>query len=291
MTYPPYQWTEDPSRVAFEGPVDLAALPTRPGSKEGKATLRAALETEVAAIAQRQRLLWAHDTHALLLVFQGMDAAGKDSTIRHVLSGVNPAGCRVRAFEAPSRVELDHDFLWRHQLELPRRGRIGVFNRSHYEEVLVVRVHPELLANARLRSRRMLDDIWTRRFRSIRGWERHLADNGTVILKFFLHLSKDEQRERLLRRLDRPDKRWKFDPRDLTERTRWDEYQAAWADVLQETSRPWAPWYAIPADDKPAMRLSVAQIVRRTLDRLDLSWPNPLDDVALAAARATLNAD
>lgn len=286
-----YTWTDDPHLVPFDGSVGLADLSTQPGVRVPGSEARDLLRGHVAAIAERQRMLYAHDTHALLLVFQGMDASGKDSTIRHVLSGVNPAGCAVWSFKAPGPIALDHDFLWRCQERLPRRGTIGVFNRSHYEEVLVVRVHPHLLERSRLRSRRMLQDIWSRRFRSIRDWERHLADNGTVVLKFFLHLSRDEQRQRLLRRLDRPDKQWKFDPSDLQERERWDDYARAYDDVLRETSRPWAPWYAVPADHKPSMRLSVATIVRNTLDRLDLTWPPAPDPQVIDDARERLLAE
>lgn len=283
-----YQWTEDALRVSFDGGVKLSALATAPVERMDKATAEARLEEHVASIAERQRMLYAHDTHAVLLVFQGMDAAGKDSTIRKVLSGVNPAGCAVWSFKRPGPIALEHDFLWRCQERLPARGTIGVFNRSHYEEVLAVRVHPELLEYANLRGRHMLQDIWSRRFRSIRTWEQHLADNGTIILKFFLHLSKEEQRQRLLRRLERPDKHWKFDPADLAERARWDDYQRCYKDVLNETSRPWAPWYAIPADHKPSMREAVARIVRHTLERLDLTWPAPPDPLVLEHARDAL---
>jgi len=283
-----YTWTEDVHLVPFDGQTSLATLPTEPPERMSKAQAKARLAEHVEAIAERQRMLYAHDTHALLLVFQGMDASGKDSTIRHVLSGVNPAGCAVWSFKKPGPVALDHDFLWRCQERLPARGTIGVFNRSHYEEVLVVRVHPELLERARLRSRHMLQDLWARRFRSIRDWEHHLADNGTVILKFFLHLSKDEQRRRLVRRLQRPDKHWKFDPADLKERARWADYQRFYEEALNETSRPWAPWYAIPADHKPSMREAVARVVRHTLERLDLRWPAPPDPAVLDNARQQL---
>lgn len=229
----------------------------------------------VAEIAELQQQLYAHDRYALLLVFQAMDAAGKDGTIRAVLSGVNPAGCHVASFKTPSAEELDHDFLWRTTRHLPERGRIGVFNRSYYEEVLVVRVHPAFLEKQRLPNGVDKKGFWQGRYESIREHERHLARNGTVILKFFLHVSKDEQRKRFLSRLEEPEKHWKFSEGDLAERECWDEYQQAYEEALNETSRPWAPWYAIPANNKDYMRLTVAEIVRDTLKSLDLEYPRP----------------
>lgn len=235
----------------------------------------------VAEIAELQQVMYAHDRYALLLVFQAMDAAGKDGTIRAVLSGVNPAGCHVTAFKTPSAEELDHDFLWRTARQLPERGRIGVFNRSYYEEVLVVRVHPEFLAAQRLPNGTSGKNFWQGRYESIREHEEHLARNGTVILKFFLNVSKDEQRKRFLSRLKEPEKHWKFSEKDLNERAFWDEYQAAYEEALNETSRPWAPWYAIPADNKDFMRVTVAEIVRDTLKSLDIDYPRP-DKAVLA---------
>lgn len=235
----------------------------------------------VAEIAELQQVLYAHDRYALLLVFQAMDAAGKDGTIRAVLSGVNPAGCQVTSFKQPSSEELDHDFLWRTSRHLPERGRIGVFNRSYYEEVLVVRVHPEYLGAQRLPDGSNHKSFWEGRYESIREHEQHLARNGTVILKFFLNVSKDEQRKRFLSRLDEPEKHWKFSEKDVAEREHWDKYRQAYEDALNETSRPWAPWYAVPADNKDAMRLMVAEIVRDTLRSLDLAYPKP-DTEALA---------
>ncbi len=220
-----------------------------------------------------QRVLYADDRYAVLLVFQAMDAAGKDGTIRAVLSGVNPAGCQVFSFKQPSKEELDHDFLWRTAKDLPERGRIGVFNRSYYEEVLVVRVHPEYLDAQKLPHRPKPSTLWKERYRSIREHEHHLARNGTVVLKFWLNVSKDEQRRRFLSRLDEPEKNWKFAAGDVKERAFWDDYQAAYQDLLRQTSRPWAPWYAIPADDKPFMRLQVAEVVVDALESLDLSYP------------------
>ena len=209
-----------------------------------------------------QRVLAAGDRHAILLVFQAMDAAGKDSTIRSVMQGVDPSGCQVFSFKKPSNLELDHDFLWRTTCRLPERGRIGIFNRSQYEEVLVVRVHPKILDYQKLPDPVNLDTIWDERLTSIRQQEEHLARNGTVIIKFFLNVSRDEQKRRFLARLDEPDKNWKFEPRDVVERRFWDDYMGAYEAALNATSRPWAPWYAIPADDKPYMRARVADITR-----------------------------
>jgi PPK2 family polyphosphate:nucleotide phosphotransferase len=203
-----------------------------------------------------------------------MDAAGKDGTIRALLSGVNPAGCQVQSFKSPSSLELDHDFLWRISGALPERGRIGVFNRSHYEEVLAVRVHPPYLEAQNLPAPKATGaEMWRQRHESINDFERHLARNGTVILKFFLNVSKEEQRVRLMTRIDEPDSNWKFDPRDLRERALWPAYMKAFEDTLRSTSTPWAPWYAIPADDKPFMRREVARIVRATLEDLKLKFP------------------
>jgi PPK2 family polyphosphate:nucleotide phosphotransferase len=235
----------------------------------------------VSDISELQQVMYAHDRYALLLVFQAMDAAGKDGTIRAVLSGVNPAGCHVTSFKTPSAEELDHDFLWRTARQLPERGRIGVFNRSYYEEVLVVRVHPEFLAAQRLPNGVDKRGFWPDRYESIREHERHLARNGTVILKFFLNISRDEQRKRFLSRLEEPEKHWKFSEKDVAERAYWDKYQQAYEEALNETSRPWAPWYAIPADNKDYMRMTVAQIVRDTLKSLDLEYPRP-DKATLA---------
>ena len=222
-----------------------------------------------------QRVLAAGDRHAILLVFQAMDAAGKDSTIRAVMQGVDPSGCQVFSFKKPSSLELDHDFLWRTTTRLPERGRIGIFNRSQYEEVLVVRVHPGILDSQKLPDPIDLDTIWDQRLQSIREQEDHLARNGTVILKFWLNVSKDEQKRRFLARLDDPDKNWKFEPRDVVERRYWDDYMHAYEHALNATSRPWAPWYAIPADDKPYMRARVAEIIINSLQSIGLEYPEP----------------
>ena len=222
-----------------------------------------------------QRVLAAGDRRAVLLVFQAMDAAGKDGTIRAVMQGVDPSGCQVFSFKKPSSLELDHDFLWRTTCRLPERGRIGIFNRSQYEEVLVVRVHPEILDGQQLPDAVDLDTIWDERLCSIREQEAHLARNGTVILKFWLNVSKDEQKRRFLDRLDNPDKNWKFEPQDVIERRYWDSYMDAYEAALNATSRPWAPWYAIPADHKPYMRARVAEIIIETLQSIGLKYPEP----------------
>jgi len=221
-----------------------------------------------------QKMLYAQDKYAVLLVFQAMDAAGKDSTIRAVTRGINPAGCQVFSFKQPSKEELEHDFLWRTAKRMPERGRIGVFNRSYYEEVLVVRVHPEYLRYQRLPNRVEGGELWRQRYESIRQHEHHLARNGTVIIKFWLNVSKEEQKQRFLARIDTPEKNWKFSSSDIEERQHWDDYMAAYEDALNETSRPWAPWYAIPADDKRVMRIKVAEIVAQTLESLDLKYPS-----------------
>jgi PPK2 family polyphosphate:nucleotide phosphotransferase len=259
--------------VPFDSSFAREAFPTQVEDKPGKKTLKKELEDEVERLHDLQRVFYAHDRHSLLLVFQAMDAAGKDSTVRAVMSGINPAGCQVFSFKKPTPKELDHDFLWRTTCCLPERGRIGIFNRSYYEEVLVVRVHPEYLKYQQLPASLDLSDVWNERFESIRDMEKHLARNGTVILKFWLNVSKEEQRQRFLSRLDEPEKNWKFSTGDVVERGHWDDYMHAYQEALNATSRPWAPWYAIPADDKPYMRLTVARIIRKTLESLALEYP------------------
>ena len=240
-----------------------------------------------------QRVLAAGDKHSILLVFQAMDAAGKDSTIRSVMQGIDPSGCQVFSFKKPSNLELDHDFLWRTTCRLPERGRIGIFNRSQYEEVLVVRVHPKILDYQKLPGEINPDTIWDERLTSIRQQEEHLARNGTVILKFWLNVSKDEQKRRFLSRLDETEKNWKFEPNDVKERRHWDDYMRAYEDALNATSRPWAPWYAIPADDKSYMRARVADIIIDTLQSIGLQYPEPsdADRAEFAEARRELCAD
>ncbi len=249
------------------------------------------LKKSIKELDKLQHALYASNRHALLLVFQGMDAAGKDSTIRAVMEGINPAGCQVFSFKKPSSLELDHDFLWRTSCSLPERGRIGIFNRSHYEEVLVVRVHPKILQAQQLPNSIDLDTIWEERFESIRDLEKHLARNGTVIVKFWLNVSKDKQKERLLDRLNDEEKQWKFNPGDIKERGFWDDYMQAFEAALSATSRPWAPWYAIPADNKPYMRACVAEIIVAALNEIDLQYPQPgaEDRAQFAESRVTLS--
>jgi len=231
------------------------------------------LERGVARLSELQDVLYADRRWALLIIFQAMDAAGKDSTIKHVMSGVNPQGCQVFSFKAPSEEELNHDFLWRSAKCLPERGRIGIFNRSYYEEVLVVRVHPEFLGRQKLPDQLITKDVWRRRFQDIHAFERYLTRNGIVVLKFFLHVSKKEQRERLLARLEEPEKNWKFSATDMQERKRWDDYMAAYTDLIRHTATEYAPWYVVPADHKWFTRLVVAEAIVETLERLNLHYP------------------
>ncbi|MGE0712469.1 MAG: PPK2 family polyphosphate kinase [Planctomycetota bacterium] len=272
-----------PYLVPFDGSFRVDAAPTQPKERIKKKAAKEELAEVVARLDHLQELLYADDRYSLLLVFQAMDAAGKDSTIRAVLTGINPAGCQVYGFKRPSLEEYDHDFLWRTAMRLPERGRVGVFNRSYYESVLTVRVHPELLRSEKLPPFRKHEDLWEERYASIRDHERHLARNGTMVLKFWLNVSKDEQRRRFLKRLEDPAKNWKFSAGDLDVRAEWGQYMAAYEVALNETSRRWAPWYAIPADDKPTMRLRVAQIVAQTLEQLDLHFPSlsPEDQASL----------
>ena len=244
-------------------------------------------------LSEAQELLWASDTYSLLIVLQALDAAGKDGTIKHVMSGVNPQGCHVRSFKQPSAEELDHDFLWRAAKALPERGQIGIFNRSYYEEVLVVRVHPEFLESQRLPPGPIDERFWQRRYESINDFERHLDRSGTKLVKIFLHLSKEEQRERLLARLDEPDKEWKFSASDVEERAHWDEYMRAFEDAITATSTDWAPWYVVPADQKYISRTLVAGIIAHTVRALDLEYPevDPEDRAANQAARLQLQAE
>jgi PPK2 family polyphosphate:nucleotide phosphotransferase len=260
-------------RVPYDGRFAIGDFDTDPPDGSGReAELEADLASSVQRLDDLQRRLFAEERHALLTVFQAMDAAGKDSTIRKVFSGVNPAGFRVHAFGRPSELELRHDFLQRVAARLPERGKIGVFNRSHYEEVLVVRVNPAALAAQNLPEAGG-GDFWEARFESIREFERHLSRNGTVIVKFWLNVSRKSQRKRLLERIEDPEKNWKFRLGDLDDRARWDEYRAAYEAMLRATSRPFAPWYAIPADDKDYMRAAVARILVETLEGVDPQYP------------------
>jgi PPK2 family polyphosphate:nucleotide phosphotransferase len=269
----------DPTRFQVrEGQtVDLQKWPTEVQpfyrSKEEYAEL---LTRHTKDLSELQQLLFAHNRYALLLIFQAMDAAGKDSAIKHVMSGVNPQGCQVYSFQHPSAEELDHDFLWRTTRFLPERGRIGIFNRSYYEEVLIVRVHPEILRGQALPEEIMDDpDIWKRRYKSMVDLENHLYHNGTRVLKFFLHVSKDEQRKRFLKRIDQADKNWKFQFGDIEERKFWKQYRKAYEDCLRATSTRCAPWYVIPADDKKNARLIISSAILAALRELKMSYPKP----------------
>lgn len=232
------------------------------------------LKLGVEKLAEFQDKLYAQNTYGLLCVFQAMDAAGKDGTIKHVMSGINPQGCQVFSFKQPSAEELDHDYLWRYSKAVPERGRIGIFNRSYYEEVLVVRVHPELLERQQLPAKlKSSKKIWEQRFEEINNFEKYLVNNGIIVLKFFLNVSKDEQKKRFMERLDLSEKNWKFSANDVRERQRWDDYMDAYEDIFNHTSTEWAPWYIIPADRKWYMRLVVAGIIHQTLQNLGLTYP------------------
>lgn len=280
--------------VPTDGSFMLSEASTKPPSSFDKdKDYKKKLNKVNESIQDLQKILYAYDKHSILLIFQAMDAAGKDSTIRAVMSGINPAGCQVFSFKKPSSKELDHDFLWRTNKSLPERGRIGIFNRSYYEEVLVVRVHPKILSYQNLPENVNLDSIWNERYESIQDLEKHLARNGTVILKFWLNVSKEEQKNRFISRIDTQEKQWKWSSSDLKERGHWDDYMEAYEEALKYTSTPWAPWYAIPADDKPYMRYSVAKIIKQTLESLNLRFPR-LDEeeqAKLEIARKQLESD
>jgi PPK2 family polyphosphate:nucleotide phosphotransferase len=254
-----------------------------------KDAAQSTLADDVKRLSDLQERLYAENRWAVLIVLQGMDAAGKDSVVAHVMSGVNPQGCEVHAFKAPSAEELDHDFLWRTSTRLPARGRIGIFNRSYYEDVLVVRVHPELLEGQKVPRTLIGKHVWEERFQDIRAFERHLVRNGILVLKFFLHVSKEEQRRRFLDRLEDPAKRWKFSMDDINERERWDDYMAAYEAMIRATSRPTAPWYVVPADHKWFTRLVVAAAVIDALERLDLAYPK-IEGAALKEMRTVRDA-
>ena len=268
-----FEAVKSPYLVPFNSDFNLSEASTINENVPDKKTYKKRLEKLVDELDDLQRRLYASDKYSVLLVFQAMDAAGKDSTIRAVMSGVDPAGCQVFSFKQPSSEDLDHDFLWRTAKSLPQRGRIGIFNRSYYEEVLVVRVHPEYLGGQKLPFQVGLDELWQQRYESIRDHEKHLARNGTVVLKFWLNVSRDEQRKRFLSRLDDQRKNWKFSSGDVDESGLWGDYMNAYEQALNATSRPWAPWYAIPADDKPSARLQVAEIIVESLKSLNLEYP------------------
>jgi PPK2 family polyphosphate:nucleotide phosphotransferase len=268
-------------------PRDFDPAGTRKVStREAKEILREGIDL----LAEYQMRLAAQDSHGVVVVLQAMDAAGKDGTIRHVMSGVNPQGVEVHSFKIPSSEELDHDYLWRYARRLPERGHIGIFNRSYYEEVLVVRVHPQILANQKMPAESKRGDVWNRRFREINDWERYLTDQGFRIVKLFLNLSKEEQRRRFLSRIDEPEKNWKFSANDAKERSYWDDYQKAFSDVLSKTSTDWAPWYVIPADDKPFARVAAAGVLANALIEIDPRFPRVSREArdALQVAKAEL---
>jgi len=267
-------------RVSERDKVDLNKWPTTidPVYKSKK-EYHQLLEDHVAQLSSQQQLLYASNRYAVLLIFQAMDAAGKDGSIKHVMSGVNPQGCQVFSYKHPSPAELEHDFLWRTTRDLPARGRIGIFNRSYYEEVLIARVHPEILRGEGIPDTPDADKtVWHDRYRSITALERHLYGNGTRIIKFFLHLSKDEQRKRFIERIDEPEKNWKFSNADIEERKFWDDYMRAYEECLGATSTTDAPWYVVPADDKKNARLIVSQILLDTLDGFKMSYPKASEE-------------
>ncbi|MFL6373595.1 MAG: polyphosphate kinase 2 family protein [Pyrinomonadaceae bacterium] len=278
----------DKFRVKEFSKVDLKDHPTDyTGDYNDKDEAVDDLNKNLDRLAELQDVLYAQHVHALLIVIQAMDAAGKDSVIKHVMTGVNPQGCSVTSFKQPSAVELDHDFLWRSQVALPGRGMLGIFNRSHYEEVLVVRVHPEYLDGERLSTTPDKDkDFWKKRCQQIRDWEDMLAANGTHVIKFFLHVSRDEQKKRFLARIDEPDKNWKFNAGDASERALWDKYMKAYTEAMGLTSTENSPWYIIPADKKWFTRLAVSEIIVKRLESLDLKYPEVSDAVRAELAEA-----
>jgi PPK2 family polyphosphate:nucleotide phosphotransferase len=282
----PYRVTNGKKfRLKDVDPGDTAGL-----KSDDKERAKEALQTGIEALAQLQDVLYAQDRWSLLLIFQAMDAAGKDGTIKHVMSGINPQGCQVSSFKAPTSVDLDHDYLWRCQKELPERGRIGIFNRSYYEETLVVRVHPEFLAGQKLPQQCVTKNIWKERFQDIRSFERYLHRNGTIVRKFFLHLSKKEQQKRFLARLDSPEKNWKFSANDARERGFWNDYMKAYEEMIRETSTEESPWYVVPADNKWFTRVVVAAAVIDALASLNLQYPkvSAAKQKELAEARKVL---
>lgn len=267
--------------------------PSDHGSFKDKKEASEKLEADIERLRELQDIFYAADTYSLLIIFQALDAAGKDGAIKHVMSGLNPQGCQVASFKSPTSLELDHDYLWRANVALPERGRIGIFNRSYYEEVLVVRVHPEILKAQKIPAKLKKGAIWKRRFREINNYEKYLSDNGTRIVKFFLHLSKDEQKRRFLERINDPAKNWKLSPADVRERAFWDKYENAYEEMLEATSTAIAPWYVVPADKKWFTRAVIADVLVKTLKSLHLKYPKP-DAGQLAAieeSRKSLEAE
>ena len=260
------------------------------GKEAVKEKAAAMLEANREELAKAQELLWASDIHSVLVVLQAMDAAGKDGIIKHVMSGINPQGCEVFSFKQPSAEELDHNFLWRFMRRLPERGKIGIFNRSYYEDVLVVKVHPEMIDAQKLPPGKRGDSFWQKRYDDINAFEHHLVRNGTLVLKFFLHISKDEQKKRFLERLDNPDKHWKFSEGDLAERAHWDDYNKAFEEAISATSTKWAPWYIIPADHKWVSRTLISDVLVTAIKSLKLEFPSVSEEkkAALVEARRQL---
>jgi PPK2 family polyphosphate:nucleotide phosphotransferase len=292
----------DDFKVAFGKTIDLKGydpewvpkwslkMEEKEGKKAAKEQALKLLDSNRQKLIDLQELFWASDTYSMLIILQGMDAAGKDSLIRHVMSGVNPQGCQVTSFKTPSAEELDHNFLWRHAKALPERGLIGIFNRSYYEDVLIVKVRPEILEKQKLPIEKNSKLFWNQRYEDINMFEQHLVRNGTVILKFFLNVSMREQKKRLLERLDNPDKEWKFSLTDLSERQKWSDYMEAYQNMLNKTSTKWAPWFIIPADKKWVAHASVSEIILSQIKKLDLKYPilNKEECGALEKAKAEL---
>ena len=279
-------------KVSEESSVDLKKYSTNESGGFDKKTAKVEIKSNIKELKKIQRVFYADDRFSLLIILQASDTAGKDGVIRHVMSGINPQGCRVHSFKTPSKEELDHDYLWRHYKALPERGMIEIFNRSHYENVLVTKVNPQFLLNENLPGIDSVDKVdckfWENRYEQINNFEKHLYQNGTHILKFFLHVSKEEQKERLLARLDDPDKNWKFNTADLEARAQWDEYQTAYKEMLENTSKEHAPWYVIPADKKFFARVAVGDIILQKLQSLNLRFPSGESDKILTEAREQL---
>lgn len=265
--------------VPFDKKISLKDYdPNFTGRYHDKQEATEKLQKDIAELVRLQDILYAYDVYGMLLIFQALDAAGKDGTIKHVMSGVNPQGCQVYSFKAPSTLELDHDYLWRCMTALPERGRIGIFNRSYYEEVLVVKVHDDLLQKQKLPPVKSKDDLWKQRYEEINNFEKYLVKNGIVVLKFYLNVSKDEQKKRFLKRINLPEKNWKFSLADAKERTHWKEYQQAYEDLFNNTSTKYAPWYIIPADNKWYTRAAVADVIVKKLQGLNLKYPEVSKD-------------
>ena len=282
-------------KVNVDTPVNLKKFQTEETGGFDKKSAKGEIKSNIKELKEIQRVFYADDRFSLLIILQASDTAGKDGVIRHVMSGINPQGCRVHSFKTPSKEELEHDYLWRHYKVLPERGMIEIFNRSHYENVLVTKVNPQFILNENLPGFDSVDKIddqfWQNRYEQINNFEKHLSQNGTHILKFFLHVSKDEQKERLIARLDNPDKNWKFNSDDLLARAQWDEYQQAYTEMLENTSKEHAPWYVIPADKKYFARVAVGNIILEKLQSLNLRYPSGESDELLSKAREQLLAE